>query len=221
MAIPARPLIVVPTSMEAEKIEACLRRISRDVDDIEVIGFGPIASAARMAQALSQVSPRTVTLIGIAGLYQTSTTESMGLSVGSACEVGDITCYGVGAGSGEAFRSAEALGWKQTQHTDEAIGDSIRLPIGDPSGSTGIQMLTVCSAAQSPEEIRWRLNFRPDAVGEEMEGFGVAIACAMYRMSCRIIRGFSNIAGDRDHANWQIDDAIEAACKKYIQNRRT
>ena len=44
-----------------------------------------------------------------------------------------------------------------------------------------------------------------------MEGFGVAIACEMAGVPWQIIRGISNQAGQRDQAQWCIDEALRAA----------
>jgi futalosine hydrolase len=44
-----------------------------------------------------------------------------------------------------------------------------------------------------------------------MEGFGVAFACALARVPCTIVRGISNVVGERDKRNWRIPDALAAA----------
>ena len=66
-------------------------------------------------------------------------------------------------------------------------------------------------------EATTRLAKNPTAVGEDMEAFGVAMACQMSGVACEVIRGFSNIAGDRDKANWQIDQALLAAVDLLIK----
>ena len=61
-----------------------------------------------------------------------------------------------------------------------------------------------------------RLTF-PDAVAEDMEGFSVAFACAMAGCQLSIVRGISNVAGDRDKAHWRITDALHAAADLLIE----
>ena len=51
-----------------------------------------------------------------------------------------------------------------------------------------------------------------------MEAFGVAIACQMLDIDFEVIRGFSNIAGDRDKTNWRIDQALSAAVDLLVQH---
>ena len=60
-------------------------------------------------------------------------------------------------------------------------------------------------------DVAMRLERYPDAVAEDMEGFGVAVACYFGGVPLQIIRGISNRAGDRDKRNWDIDGALHAA----------
>ena len=77
--------------------------------------------------------------------------------------------------------------------------------------------MTVCSAADTPEQAAIRLAQNPTAVGEDMEAFGVAMACQMQNVDIEVICGFSNLAGDRNKANWQIDRALTAAVELLVQ----
>jgi nucleoside phosphorylase len=44
-----------------------------------------------------------------------------------------------------------------------------------------------------------------------MEGFGVALACALARTRLVVVRGFSNRVGERDSRSWRIPLALAAA----------
>lgn len=44
-----------------------------------------------------------------------------------------------------------------------------------------------------------------------MEGFGVALACALHGVPLSIVRGFSNAVGERDPSRWKIPLALGAA----------
>ena len=44
-----------------------------------------------------------------------------------------------------------------------------------------------------------------------MEGFGVALACALAGVPLCIVRGASNRVGERDPSTWRIDEAIDSA----------
>ncbi|MFD9129717.1 futalosine hydrolase, partial [Kitasatospora sp. NPDC059571] len=50
----------------------------------------------------------------------------------------------------------------------------------------------------------------PGAVGEAMEGFGVAEAAARFGVPCLEIRTVSNPVGPRDRAAWRIGEALGA-----------
>jgi futalosine hydrolase len=50
-----------------------------------------------------------------------------------------------------------------------------------------------------------------DAVAEDMEGFGVAMACQLLQVPLRIVRGISNVAGNRDFKSWQVESALQQA----------
>ena len=52
------------------------------------------------------------------------------------------------------------------------------------------------------------------AIAEDMEGFGVAMACKLAGVPLRIVRGISNRAGDRDLTQWQIEEALAAAAER-------
>jgi futalosine hydrolase len=73
------------------------------------------------------------------------------------------------------------------------------------------ELVTACSCTASRREADARRERYPRALAEDMEGFGVALACALERVPLRIVRGASNIAGDRDARAWRIDDALAAA----------
>jgi len=51
----------------------------------------------------------------------------------------------------------------------------------------------------------------PDAKAEDMEAFGVAMACHLNQVPLTVIRGMSNAAGERDKQQWQLDEALASA----------
>ena len=205
-------LILVPTQLEYDHImAACDRPRRRQPTEIQLCGFGIVAAAARTATLLSQRRPDSVLLLGIAG----------GLSsrapVGSCAEFSTVRCEGIGVGRSDQFQSASDLGWMQWPGSDESppIGDVIRLAADTEQGS--VELLTVCAASSSPLEAQTRRKVSPDAIAEDMEGFGVALACQLHDVPLTIIRGISNAAGDRDHSQWQIRDSLEAAVRLAVE----
>jgi len=202
-------LYLIPTEFERQKVQAILAdRFPEQASrfQFQLCGFGPIAAAAKTMQLLVE-QPANIVLLGIAGTYQTER-----FPVGSATKFNHVVCHGVGVGSGEQFVSASELGWQQ----GEAVDDRIDC-VGVSASELPRDLLTVCSAADSQAEAAIRLAKNPTTVGEDMEAFGVAMACQMSGVECEVIRGFSNVAGDRDKTNWQIDQALSAAVELLIK----
>jgi futalosine hydrolase len=77
-------------------------------------------------------------------------------------------------------------------------------------------LLTVCAASANAVDVADRLRRFPLAVAEDMEAFSVAVACRMAQIPLAVIRGISNMAGDRDKANWNVAAALEAAANLTI-----
>src|SRR5439155_15243049 len=72
-------------------------------------------------------------------------------------------------------------------------------------------LLTTCAASDSAAHAAIRRARFPDALAEDMEGFGVALACRLAGVPLSIVRGVSNVAGERDPARWRIPAALAAA----------
>jgi len=160
---------------------------------------------------IARYNPSHCLLVGIAGTYVRE------LEIGTAATFSSVGCYGVGVGWGEDFQTAGQMGWQQWAEAEDrgsvkeqsAIGDTLDLFV--PEVAAAGQLLTVTSAAASEAEVLHRRELFPSAVAEDMEGFGVAAACRLAEVPLTIVRGFSNRAGDRHHANWQIESAMKAA----------
>ena len=202
-------LIVVPTQRELDVIRPLFPTNSESRScSFQLCGFGPIAAAARTGALLSRYQPERAILIGVAGTYNDC------LDIGSAHRFDSVVCDGVGVGSGADFQCAGQLGWFQFtgDAAEPRVGDRITLDSSYVQGypSSGLAV-TCCAASANREEAAWRAGRFPTAVAEEMEGFGVALACSLARTPLQIVRGISNRVGDRDHANWKIDQALRSA----------
>lgn len=219
-AEPARTgttLLLTPTRLERERV---LGSSEWEREQIHICGFGPVAPAATTMRLIHAARPDRIVLFGIAGSYAEH------LKVGSAYCFDSVACYGVGVGSGSEFKSAGQLGWQHFQSEPEdgqetqaaiAIGDELplKMPLGRPAGPLGAtsiagQLLTVCAAAANEHEVRDRRQLYPRAEAEDMEAFAVAVACALSQVELVVVRGISNVAGNRNHSQWKIDDALAA-----------
>lgn len=217
-------LILVPTHMEMQVLRPLLLSSGLVQDNqLSLCGFGPIAAAARTAQLLAHQRPDRVLLVGIAGRLTDR------LLPGSAYCFRRVACCGVGAGTGPGHQSADRLGWSQWPGDVSAPArpaDPAGLPIGDlieladitsdavPVTST---LLTVCSASGCPEDAAWRVEQYPEVVAEDMEGYGVAMACHLAGVPLQIVRGISNTAGDRQIHRWKISESLQAASAVVIR----
>ena len=217
----SRTLILIPTQPEFDVLQPRLASVIGFGDSIELCGFGLVAAAARAAQLIAHRNPDRVLLIGIAGTFTTN------LAVGSATTFREVTCCGIGAGTGADHVAAAELGWHQfcgpltagePDATEVAVSDTIVLP--GLGGSSGVvrseRLLSLAAASASPEEAACRRQKFPDAMAEDMEGFGVALACEMAGVPLEIIRGISNRVGDRDRNHWRVEPAMQAAAELAI-----
>lgn len=216
MSVRLRCLVVVPTELERQLLGPLVNDVvSAAGGRIDLCGFGPIASGIRTTRLLSEFKPDNVILAGIAGTY------TVELPVGTAATFSQVGCYGIGAGSGSSFRSASHLGWQQWHDAADGIGigDVIDLPeVLD--GSSVLRkfgmLLTVCSASGDPVDVMNRQSCFPLAAAEDMEAFAVAMACRAAGVPMSVIRGISNIAGDRDKRNWNIRAALHAVAAWFV-----
>lgn len=208
-------LLLIPTQLEHETIAAVAGPYLDDRWRVELCGFGPVAAAARTSQVLARLGPVRVCLVGIAGAIDPR------LTVGRAYHFDTVSCDGVGVGWGDHFLSSEQLGWDHW--VDSQSGRSIQetLPLDVPTGAAAIEngglLLTCCAASASPADVEIRKVRYPAAVAEDMEGFAVAMACHLYDVPLQIIRGISNLAGERDKSVWQTEAALQAAAQAVIQ----
>jgi futalosine hydrolase len=204
-------LILIPTELERSFLSQSLNGFNRQGDcddvsnrpfDVELCGFGLIAAAARTMQVIAQRRPSRVILVGIAGTLDPS------VAVGTAIEFGSVAVDGIGVGFGGSFRNAAAMGWSHWHDplASVTIGDRVEL-----QNFGGPELLSVCAASADSNHASLRRQVYCNAVAEDMEGFGVAMACQLMHVPLRIVRGISNVAGNRDFKTWQVELALRQA----------
>ncbi len=175
-------------------------------------GFGAVAAAARTAHLVATLRPSHVYLAGIAGAYDTDAHP-----IGTALAFARVAIEGIGVGDLRGFSGPPALGFPQWPGSDgtsaEPIGDELELAAGDDAAAL---LLTTCAASADREQADLRRRRFPAAVAEDMEGFGVALACALARVPVTIVRGISNRVGERDPKTWRIPAALAAARRRVL-----
>ena len=221
----SRVLVLVPTEFELRKLQPLIAEAVATANGIiATCGFGPIVSGIKTTQLLTRHNPTKVVLAGIAGAIGPR------FSIGTAASFSQVACYGIGAGSGSEFQTASELGWTRWNEATTTPGsqDILELP-SDPdsfrtwrsdsiadSGEASNDfideplLLTVCAASANSTDVADRLKKFPQAAAEDMEAYAVAVACRMANVPLTVIRGISNIAGDRNKAHWDVDAALKA-----------
>ena len=230
-----RTLLLVPTQYELSMIDPRFLRSwinsnpqNADQNLIALCGFGLAVSGARTAHLLATLLPDHVILMGIAGRFGSA------LEIGKAYPFSEVTCYGIGAGAGTHYRTVSELGWKHwdgDEVFDSAVDESaisedaksanavgLRIPIMDQirldqyyshrEPNLKLKLLTTAAASNDEDDVAQKLKKYPDVVAEDMEGFSVAAACQLASIPLDIVRGISNQAGDRNHKNWRVQEAM-------------
>ncbi|MEE2636836.1 MAG: futalosine hydrolase [Acidobacteriota bacterium] len=200
-------LLLVPT--ERERLHLA-RQPGFGVDaPCALCGFGPVAAAANARHAIARHSPERVIVVGIAGTF-----DPVGLPIGSAAVFPAVVMHGIGVGGASSFVSAAKLGfrhWPPPMFRDNDPDAPDQLSLNCPVPPAGGPLLTCCTASSTSTEAAERRRQFPNAVAEDMEGFGVALAGHLAGVPIAIVRGISNQVGDREFERWQIQEALEAA----------
>ena len=215
-----RNLILVPTESERDILQPLITSAVGANDRVELCGFGLVAAAALTAQHIGVHRPERVMLAGIAGTLRDD------LPVGTAAVFDRVSCFGIGAGSGEEHQTAGAMGWHHVggQVSDDnddgpIITDTIVLRETDSDlANRPLELLSVAAVSGNESDAAIRRRQFPDAAAEDMEGFAVATSCHLAKVPVSIIRGFSNEVGDREIANWRIKPALKAAAELLKQS---
>lgn len=187
-----KTLLLVPSEKELE----LARPLFADGTSLQRCGFGPVDSGIETARLLASGGYCRVLLFGIAGTY-----DEQKLPVGTACSFQQVALYGVGAGEGPEFQTAWELSLAESSTLLELAGVA-------PTESL---LLTVTSAAANSDDVKRRRVKFETAIAEDMEAWSVAVACQKFGVPLTVIRGISNVAGDRDHSRWKIREALQAA----------
>lgn len=207
-------LLLVPTSVEARRLEDH-GGFDPGLAVVTLCGFGPVAAAARTAALLASVRPSRVMLLGIAGTFDAGL-----LPIGQALAFDAVAIEGIGAGEGASLAGPTALGFPQWPGGEGAGAIHDRIVLAQsrgpdarslPERARTALLLSTCAASASPEQAAVRRARFPDALAEDMEGFAVAFACALAGVPCHVVRGISNVVGDREPARWRIPAALGAA----------
>lgn len=211
-------LLLVPTAREARALFDDARSPrAEDPEDLEVggrpvraalCGFGPAAAGALSALALARERPRGCLLLGLVGSYDTRR-----LPVGALMAATQVSFPDLGVQRGGVWLGPRELGLEQAPPAAGRVAITDELEAVPPPHAEGLvsgRLLTVARASGSPQEAAARRGAAPGALGEDMEGFAVALAASRLGIACSIVRAASNLAGDSDRARWDLQGALGA-----------
>jgi len=200
-------LVLIPTELERRKLLAH-GPLPLPQEQVQLAGFGPLAAAARCAQLLAELRPSRVLLIGIAGSFDT---EQLPLGTAHLFHEVWMDDVGASAGPGRELRLPSQLGFPQWPSQADQAPVFEQLSLCVPDGQVSKSLLCVASASGSEQEAAARRRRFALVAAEEMEGFGVALACHMQNVPLAILRGISNRVGDPESENWDLEGALGAA----------
>jgi futalosine hydrolase len=203
--------ILIVTAVEAERaaIERGLSGLSDELrasSDVAAGGVGAAAVAATTAATLARAEYE-------GAAYDVVVSAGIGGAFVDAARLGDllvaerIVVADLGADAPEGFLSVEELGFGTTtyaalplEHLKPGAVSAFDVVRGD--------LLTVNTATGTAERTAWLRSRHPDAIGEAMEGYGVAVAAARFGLPTAEVRAVSNLIGPRDRGAWRIGEAL-------------
>lgn len=195
-------LIVTAVDVEREAFERGLAELPDELRasvTLLVGGVTAAVAAATTAVALARAPFDIVLSAGIGGVF-----PEVG-RLGDLLIAERIIAADLGADGPEGFQSVEELGFGRTV-IDAVPLDGLKA-IGGRDPVRG-DVLTVSTGTGTAERAVWLRTRYPGAVGEAMEGYGVAVAAAQFGLPVAEVRAASNLVGPRDRSAWRIGDAL-------------
>lgn len=203
---------------ESRLLDFTVYRSGSDSPVLMRSGPGMANAAAATALGIELYKPARVFNVGVCGVY-TANPDAIGRTVTGTRAVFADT----GVDTGEDFLSMQAIDLPLAK---PASGERIFnvIDLQEARGSRKLQravFLTVAACSGSPRRAsnvsgRFKLD-RQELLCEDMESAAVALTACKAGIPCSVVRGISNVCGDRDYANWQLSKAALAAQKELLK----
>lgn len=197
-------LLIIPTLREASLVAAELKSLAKLGLTCVNCGVGLLEAAVSASRLISTHQPKLIWLVGIAGRLEDQ------LEISKAYEFSQVACHGIGVGNGTSFKTPSDLAWESMMKFGEHA-------IVELSYSGSLQLLSVTATSNSVDEAKLKLQKFPSALAEDMEAYSIALQCYLSGIPCRVIRGISNQAGNRDHSQWRSAEAMNSAMRLFIE----
>lgn len=197
-----RTLVVTAVSQERDAVAG-----GTDSTTVDVIvgGVGPAAAAAATARALAvaEAGQRPYSLVVSAGICGGFVPSSRGPVVASSIVAADLGAQVSDSPGG--FAPVTELGFGTSVHP---VPRPLAESVAEASGAAFGPLLTVSTVTGTAARATELAERHPGAVGEAMEGFGVAEAAVALGLPVLEIRTVSNPVGPRNRSAWRIPEAL-------------
>jgi len=164
-------------------------------------GIGPAAAALSTAHLILSQQPERVILVGIGGAFHES-----GLVPGDLVQAESECFADLGYREKDRFINLDRMGLTMLPQADAQLGCRFALSILTPNEAVA-SFITV-SSVTNDRKTAAALYSSFEAGVENMEGAGVAMACAHAGVTCHQVRAISNTVGPRNPAAWQVDGPL-------------
>lgn len=206
---------------ESRLLDFTVYQTASSTDDRTIImrcGAGIANAAAAAALGIALYKPDHIFNVGVCGVYKAGMDAIGTVVTGNRAVFADT-----GIDTGADFLSLQAIDLPLAKPES---GDRVFNIIGlqEAHGSRKLKQtvfLTVsaCSGSTQRAELVSK-RFKSDRKGlvcEDMESAAVGLMACKAGIPCTVVRGVSNVCGDRDYANWQLSAAAQAAQKELIK----
>jgi futalosine hydrolase len=221
IAATEQELAMLPEALHCRQksrlLDFTLYQAAHTASDSPVIlccGAGMANAAAAAALGIERYNPSHIFNVGVCGVYNAGLDAIGTVVTGTRALFADT-----GIDTGMDFQSMEKIGLPLAQsESGNQVFNSVEL-----NRACGLQcavFLTVAACSGSPQRAalvsgRFKNEWK-DLVCEDMESAAVGLMSWRAGIPCTVVRAISNVCGDRDYANWRMDEAAQAAQEELL-----
>ncbi len=226
-------LIIAPTEFELSVLTAVLKckkagpildfavyRTGSKGSETIVLRCGPgmANAAAATALALNRFKPDHVFHVGVCGVYQGEPKQLTTVVTGTMAVFADT-----GVDLGDSFLSMQAIDLPLARlDAEHGMFNSIDLHDAcvPSSFERGVFFTVAASSGSVDRGDLLRARFKIDGsqtVCEDMESAAVALVAFKAGVPCTVLRGISNMCGERNYEAWKLSEAAEAAQQALLK----
>ncbi len=193
-------LVIVATELEAQKLPKLPGMRLR------VSGIGAVNAALETQLGILEQCPDLVLSVGIGGAYPNG-----GAKIGDVVVSSEMIYAALGAMDGTTFLNLKELGFELVGNIFNTIPAALQAQVFAQITKAQLgAILTLETVTGSDARALELERLFPNAIGEGMEGAGVAHAALKHGIPSFEIRGISNFVGARDRSSWRIGAALGA-----------